>query len=331
MKSSPDPEHHVSRVDARALRFALTFPVLLSVALAVGGLLLTPGLPRGIELPWGGGAVPVPLFLMVAAASMVGAGGGLGALGANTAFPGTTRRVLLGVAMAVQLSLFSLFVAALLGQGAAGELPPQRVSGFVVLMGCGLAAAMGVVLALSFKPEEQWSAADDAALAALAHPEQAAVQGRVGYFLHPRSSVIIMILLAALLPGALLAILSPWILLAMVLAALAGIALLSASVVAENRRITVKMLGFVPVITVPCSQVAAAGALELTVAGNGGRGLRRRRGSVSFLARPGAGVVLRTHDGGRVVLGAPDLEVAEEFAAWVNGRAGETPPQPPGG
>lgn len=326
-----NPENNVSGIDARALRFALTFPVLLSVALVLGTLLLSPELPGGIELPWGGGAVPVPLFLAVGVIAIVVLGAGVGALGANTTFPRTLRRVLLGAAMTLQLSVFTLFVAALLGQGAHGELPAQRTSGFVVLMGCGLAVAMGLVLALSFKPAEQWSAADDAALAAMVSPESAvsAVNGeRLGYFLHPRGSVIIMILLVALLPGALLVLLSPWILLAMVLAALLIIALLCATVTVDGRQITVKRLGFLPVITVPHTRVVAAVALQVTVKNDGGWGLRRRSGSVSFITRSGAGVVLREHDGGRVVLSAPTLDAAEQFASLVNRKAGETPQQP---
>lgn len=321
---SGHPDGNVSRFDARALRFALVFPVLLSLALAGGSLLLKSGLPRGIELPWEPGFVPVPVFVAVAAAAMLGIGGGLGALGAATMFPGNLRRVFLGVAMALQLSIFSLFVAALLGQGAPGDFPPQRMSGFVAIMGCGLSAAMGLVLALSNKPAEQWSRTDDAALAALVDPDAAAEEGRLSHHLHPRSSVIIMILLAALLPGALLAILSPWLFVALLLAALAAIAALCATVTADAQRITVAWLGLLPAIVVPYRDVVAAAALDL-VAADHGWGLRRRRGSASFLARGGAGVVLRLHDGGRVVLGAPDREAAGELAAWVNRRAGTTP------
>lgn len=316
-------------LDVQALRFSLVFPGLLALGLVFGGLMLATKLPDGVVLPLGGNPVPVPLFLGVGVASIILVGASLGSQGARTTLPRMLRRIVLGLAVTLQLSVFTLFVAALLGQGARGQLTPERVDDYVLLMGCGLALAMGVVLALTFKPDEQWTSADDGAFAALlsAEADPQAAQDKLAYFLHPRSSVVIMILLAAIMPGAFLALISPWILLALVVAALVVIAMLCATVEVDRERLIVKILGVIPVLVAPCEGVAAAVSLDIVAGDYGGWGLRKHSGSATFLARSGAAVVLRANDGGKVVVGAPSLDVADELSEILNRRAGKTPQQ----
>lgn len=316
-------------VDARAMRFALVFPLLLAIGLIAGGLMMTAKLPGGAVLPWGGDPVSMPVFLAVGTAVILLVGAGLGSFGARTKLPRTLRRILLGVAMALQLAACTLFAAALLGQAGEGSLPSVRVDGYVLLMGCGLAAAMGVVLALTFKPDEQWTSADDQALAALldAEMDPTAVNDQMAYFIHPRGSVIMMILLAAILPGSLLTLLSPWILLGLGVAALLVIAMLCATVQVDRRALVVKILGLVPVLVAPCEGVDAAVSLDIVAGDYGGVGLRKHSGSATFLARSGAAVVLRMNDGGKVVVGAPNLDAADELSEILNRRAGKTPQQ----
>lgn len=316
-------------VDARAMRFALVFPLLLAIGLIAGGLMMTAKLPGGAVLPWGGDPVSMPVFLAVGAAVILLVGAGLGSFGARTKLPRTLRRILLGVAMALQLAACTLFAAALLGQAGEGSLPSVRVDGYVLLMGCGLAAAMGVVLALTFKPDEQWTSADDQALAALlvAEEDPQAAHDQLAYFLHPRSSVIIMILLIAVLPGAFMSLISPWILLALVVAALATIAMLCATVQVDRERLSVKILGVIPVLLTPCQGVDAAVSLDIVAGDYGGWGLRKHSGSAAYLVRSGAAVVLRINDGGKVVVGAPNLDAADELSEILNRRAGKTPQQ----
>lgn len=320
---------HERHIDARALRFALIFPLLLAVGLIAGGLMLAARLPGGAVLPWGGDPVSIPVFLAIGTATILVVGAGLGSFGARTTLPRTLRRVLLGVAMTCQLAACTLFAAALLGQAGDGALPAVRVDGYVMLMGSGLAAAMGVVLALTFKPDEQWTSVDDQALAALltAEEDPQAAQDRMAYFLHPRSSVIFMILLVALLPGIFLALISPWILLALAAAALATIAMLCATVEVDRERLMVKILGFIPVLVAPCHSVDAAVSLDIVAGDYGGWGLRKHSGSATYLIRSGAAVVLRMNDGGKVVVGAPHLDAADELSEILNRRAGKTPQQ----
>lgn len=316
-------------LDARALRFALIFPALLAVALVVGGVLMGPELDDGVLPPWGGGRMSLTSFLVLGAATVIVLGAGIGFFGARTTLPRPLRRILLGVAMALQLGAGTLFAATLLGQASLGGLPSVRVDGYVLLMGTGLSAAMGLVLALTFKPDEQWTAGDDAAFArALAsEADPTAANDTMAYLIHPRSSVIMMIVLAALLPGALLALLSPWILLALAVAALIVIVVMSAVVDINRRQLSVKVLGIIPVLVVPCEHVAAAVSLDIVARDYGGWGLRRHSGSATYLTYSGAAVVLRMNDGGKVAVSAPNLDVADDLSAILNRRAGKTPAQ----
>lgn len=314
-------------VDARALRFALIFPVLLAAALFLGGFLIKGQLPDGVMLPTGGGPIPVPWFLSLGAAVIVVLGAGVGSQGARTSLPPLRRRILLGLGMTLQLAAFTFFVAALLGQGAPSGLPETPIDGFVLLMGCGLAMAMGVVLAMTFKPAEQWSAADDKVFARLldAEADPTASSDSMAYFIHPKGSVTIMILLAAILPGALLSVISPWILLGAVVLALLVISTLTATVQVDRRQLSVKLIGLLPVLAVPCEGVAAAVSLDIIAKDYGGWGLRKHSGSATFLTHSGAAVVLRGNDGGKVVVSAPDLDLADDLSAILNRRAGKSP------
>lgn len=325
----PAAEKDKRRFDARALRFAIIFPVLLCLGLVAGGLLLADQLPDGAELPIGGGPLPLPAFLAVASAVTLLLGVGVGGMGALTALPRNLRRVLLGAGMALQLGSGTLFSAALLGQSGLGGLAPVRVDGYVLLMGSGLSAAMGVVLALTFKPDEQWTGADDNALAELLalEADPTVANDRLVYAIHPRSSVVIMILLGGILPGAVLTVASPWFLPAFVLAALLVLGVLCATVHVDRRRLSVRMAGLLPVISMPCTAVEAAVSLDIKARDYGGWGLRKHGGSESFLAYSGAAVVLRDTRAGRVVVSAPSLDAADDLAAILNRRAGKRPGQ----
>lgn len=316
-------------MDARALRFAIIFALLLSAALLLGGFLIRSELPPGIVPPLGGNPLPVPLFLGIGVALILILGAGLGSQGARTALTTMSRRLLLGLAVALELAAFTLFVATLLGQSAAGTLTAVRVDGFVLLMGGGLALAMGVVLAMTFKPAEQWTRADDLALAkVLAGEEDPTASGdQLAYFLHPRSSVIIMILLTAILPGTFLALITPWIFLGAVILGVLAVGVLCATVEVDREQLSVKLLGIVPVLSVPCELVEAAVSLDIVAKDYGGWGLRKHSGSATFLTHSGAAVVLRHSDGGKLALSAPDLDIADDLAQILNRRAGKSPQQ----
>jgi len=278
-------------------------------------------------LPAGGDSVPLAVFLAVGAGAVLLPALVVGIPATRTALPRTLRRIMLGITMALQLSVFSLFVSAILAQGApAGGAPPERFSSFVFLMGSGLSAAMGVVLGMTFKPDEQWTRQDDAALEAMLEGEAdpSAAADRLLFFVHPRSSVVTMILLFGILPGGLLTLVSPWLWLAMIVLASLVCASLCASVHVNRAELRVKLAGILPVIVIPVSHVDAAVSLQVTARDYGGWGLRKHSGEQTFLAGSGAAVVLRMDDGGRAVIGTPNLDVADEVAALLNRRAGKS-------
>ncbi|WP_125612521.1 hypothetical protein [Specibacter cremeus] len=315
------------RVDRRALAFAIGFPVALAIAFVISGLFLAGGLPHGVVLPVGGNPLPVGVYLPVGGIVVAGVGAGIGTQAARTVLPRQLRRILLGLSMTVQLALCSLFGAAMVGQTGGPGLPPQRVDLQVLATGCGAAVALGVVLAMTFKPDEQWTPADDAAFERALesdHNPQAAAD-RLEYWTRPRGTVITMILLCGVFPGALLSVLTPWLLLAATVAAVFVVGFLSALVGVDREGVSVKLAGVVPVITVPSTDVVAAVSLDVAARDYGGWGLRKHDGSATFLASSGAAVVLRLDGGRSLAIGAPDLDVADAAAAILNRRAGKAP------
>lgn len=103
--------------------------------------------------------------------------------------------------------------------------------------------------------------------------------------------------------------------------------MLCATVDVDRERLRVKLVGVVPVLLVPCQGVDGAVSLDIIAKDYGGWGLRRHSGTATFLTHSGAAVVLRQNDGGKVVLSAPDLDIADDLAQILNRRAGKPPQQ----
>jgi len=309
-------------VDRRALRFTLIFPVILAGAFAGAGYILGSQVPGGVVLPMGGNPLPLVTYLIVGAVTVIVVGAGIGTQAARTVLPRLTRRIIIGVTMALQLTLCALFAAAIVGQAGGFGQAPVRVDGTVLAAGGGFALAMGVILGMTFKPDEQWTSADDLALALEADPR--AARDRLSYWTHPRSSVVIMILLAGLFPGALLALISPWFLLALFLLASAVVGFLCGTVQMNRAGLSVRIAGVIPAIVTPCTGVQGAVSLDVKARDYGGWGFHKHGGSATFLASSGAAVVIRCDDGTRVVVGAPNLDTADDLAAILNRRAGKS-------
>jgi hypothetical protein len=316
---STDNDH----LDTRALRFAIGFPVLLAALFVVAGLLLRDDVRLGVVLPWGGDALPIGAYLAVAAAVIAGVGLGIGTQAARTRFPAVLRRVLLAGATGAALLLTTLFASDLVGQAGSGGAPRARLDSIVLAMGSGASLALAVVLGFAFKPDEQWTRRDEEALLLELDPDLA--RDLQAYWLHPRSSVIIMILLAGVFPGALLALLVPWLGVLLPVLAVLLLLFLSARVVADRSGVTVRIAGAVPVLRLRVAALEAAAPTVVTAARYGGWGFRRRSGSVSYLAASGPAVVVRLRGGGAAVIGAPSPETADSLAALLNRRAGRDP------
>ncbi|MCU1571954.1 MAG: hypothetical protein JWO93_36 [Micrococcaceae bacterium] len=310
-------------IDVRALRFAIGFPVLLAALFAVSGLLLRNDVRLGVVLPWGGDALPIGGYLAVAAVLIAVVGTGIGTQAARTRLPAALRRVLLAGATGVALLLTTLFASDLVGQAGRSDTPRVQFDSIVLAMGSGASLALAVVLGFAFKPDEQWTRRDEEALQYELDPDLA--RDRQAYWLHPRSSVVIMILLAGVFPGALLALLQPWLGLLLPVLAVLILLFLSARVEADRSGVVVRIAGAVPVLRLRALAIEAAAPTVVTAARYGGWGYRRRAGSASYLAASGPAVAVRLSDGGGAVLGAPDAETADNLAALLNRRAGRDP------
>ncbi|HEY8295645.1 MAG TPA: hypothetical protein VIG41_09930 [Micrococcaceae bacterium] len=307
--------------DGRTLRFAVGFPIVLAAAFSLAALTFRGLVPRGIVLPIGGTAVSFWVFTAISAAAILTVGLPVAIRAARTTVPPLGRRLLLGVAIGCDLLVTALMAASLVAQADTPEAPSARIDPFVFAAGSGAAVALGFVVALAFKPEEQWSRRDQRALALALDPALAA--DSMTFWIHPRSSVALMILLAGVLPGVLLAVLLPWLGALVVLLALVALAVLSARVDARRDGAEVSVAGLVRTIRIEPAGLLGAAAAVVEARLYGGWGPRRHGTSGSFLAASGPAVVVRMHDGGSYVIGAPDEDAADRLAELLNRRAGE--------
>ncbi|MCZ2403957.1 hypothetical protein IV498_12400 [Paenarthrobacter sp. Z7-10] len=304
------------RIDARALRFAIGFPIVLAAGFVLAAFSLNGQVPRGAVLPLGGSALPFPWYLAVSAGAIVGMGELIGIPAARTVLPAVGRRLLLGSAVGVSLFLAALFGSALVAQAGTSQAPSPRVDAIVLAMGCGAALALGVIMALVYKPDEQWTRRDDEALLRVLDPSL--VQEQLSYWIHPRSSVIVMILLTGAFPGILIGLLLPWLGLLLFLLALALIGFLTARVTAGSGGVRVRMAGTISVIRFPVSAVENATADGVLAREFGGWGLRRHDATVSYLSASGPAVVVRLKGKATAILGAPDAARARDLAARLS-------------
>ena len=309
------------RIDTRALRFALGFPVVLGVAFGVAGFTLHGEVPHGVVLPVGGPPLPVFGYLGIAAGVIAVVGWGIGTQAARTVLPGLGRRLILGLAVAVDLFLAALFASALVAQAETPPPPGVRLDSIVLATGTGGAVALGVVMGAVFKPDEQWTSRDDQALTFALDPDL--LRDRLEYWIHPRSSVLIMIALCGAFPGTLVALVLPWLGLLIFVLAMAGIAFLCARVAAGRTGVRVFIAGVLPVLECPSTSILGAAATHVTARTYGGWGLRRHGPSSSYLAASGPAVAVRLTDDGGSVIGAPDPDRAEALADLLNRRAGK--------
>lgn len=308
------------RTDARALRFAIGFPIVLAAGFVLAAFTLRGEVPRGAALPFGGSPLPFPGYLATSAAAIIAVGEAIGTQSARTVLPAVARRLLLGAAVGVSLFLAALFGSALVAQAGTSQAPSPRVDGIVLAMGCGGALALGTIMAFVYKPEEQWTRRDDEAVLLVLDPSLA--QDRLSYWIHPRSSVIVMILLTGAFPGTLIALVVPWLGVLLFILALALIAFLTARITATTSGVRVQMAGVIAVIRFPVSDVDRATADGVLAREFGGWGLHRRGTTVSYLSASGPAVVVRLSSEATAVLGAPDAARARDLAAKLSKRSG---------
>ncbi|MDI3195128.1 hypothetical protein QK290_11900 [Pseudarthrobacter sp. AL07] len=328
-------------VDARALRFAVGFPVVLAAAFVFCAFLLRPDLPDPVAIGWtaDGGAAFAPFGAYAAGGALliIGAGWLVLSQAVPVSRPAVMRRIMMGTGLFLSLFITSVLAAGLVGQTGLADARESRVDLTVLALGSGAAVSLGVTMGFVFKADRQWSLDDDRALErALAReldPELAGDTLRL--WVHARSSVFVMIAVASLFPAALIAVAQPW--LGALVAALAVVAaaFLSARVKADRSGLRVLVAGVLPVMEVPADAIATASAADVRAADYGGWGYRNHRGTAAMLVSSGPAVVVHKTDGHNIAVsgGSPAsaarlAEVLTRVAARAHGGAsGERAPE----
>lgn len=290
-------------VDAKALRFAVGFPVVLAAAFVFCAFLLRPGLPDPVAVSWtaDGGAsfAPFASYAWGGALIIVAAGWLVLLQAVPVSRPTVMRRIMMGAGLFLSLFITSVLAAGLVGQSGLADARESRVDLTVLALGSGAALGLGVVMGFVFKADQQWSPEDDRALRMALDRELDPDLARdsIRLWVHARSSVFVMIAVATLFPAALIAIAIPW--LGIVLAALAVVAaaFLCARIKADRSGLRVLVAGVLPVMDVPAASISAASASDVRAADYGGWGYRNHSGTAAMLVSSGPAVVVRKTDG----------------------------------
>ncbi|HSN35255.1 MAG TPA: hypothetical protein VLT34_02795, partial [Arthrobacter sp.] len=181
-------------VDARALRFAVGFPLMLATAFVICAFLIRADLPEPLAVRWtGDGAADFAPF-----GAVVGTGATMIALigwavlvqSVPLSRPAIMRRIMMGAGLFVSLFVTTVLAAVLVGQLGLESARQAQVDVAVLAMGSGAALGLGFVMGFVFKADERWSTDDDRAIeAALAReldPDLA--RDSVTLWVHARSS-----------------------------------------------------------------------------------------------------------------------------------------------
>ena len=321
-------------VDAKALRFAVGFPVVLAGAFVFCAFLLRPSLPEPLAVSWtdDGGAsfAPFAAYAWGGALIIVAAGWLVLSQAVPVSRPVVMRRIMMGAGLFLCLFVTSVLAAGLVGQSGLADARESRVDLTVLALGSGAALSLGVIMGFVFKADRRWSTDDDRAfeLAIARELDPDLARDSIRLWVHARSSVFVMIAVAVLFPAALIVIALPW--LGAFLAALAVVAaaFLCARVKADRSGLRVLVAGVLPVMHVPAAAISEASASEVKAADYGGWGYRNHSGTAAMLVSSGPAVVVRKTDGHRLAVsgGSPAsaarlADVLTRVAARAHGGA----------
>jgi hypothetical protein len=307
-------------VDARALRFAVGFPVLLAAAFVICALLLRPDLPEPLAVFWNSGGpagfAPFGAFASAGAALIVIIGWLVLLQAVPVSRPVVMRRIMMGAGLSVSLFVTAVLAAILVGQAGLPDARSAEVDAIVLATGSGAALALGVVMGFVFKADQQWTVDDDRALQRELEIEldPDLVRDNVRFWVHARSSVFVMLIVATLFPASLIALALPWLGALLVAVAAVGAAFLFARVKADRSGLRVFLAGFVRVMDVPAAAISSAAAAEVRAADYGGWGYRSHGDTKAVLVSSGPAVVVSRTDGHRVAVSGGDAASAERLA-----------------
>jgi hypothetical protein len=326
-------------VDAKALRFAVGFPVVLAGAFVLCAFLLRRDLPEPLAIRWtddGGAAfAPFGAYVGVGALMIVVFGWLVLCQAVPLGRPVVMRRIMMGAGLFLTLFITSALAAGLVGQAGLADARESRVDLTVLALGSGAAVSLGVIMGFVYKADQQWSPEDDRALQAAIATEldPDLTRDSMRLWVHARSSVFVMIGIASLFPAALIAIAVPWLGILLVVLAFFGAAFLFARVKADRGGLKVLLAGVVPVMDIPAGSITAASAADVRAADYGGWGYRKHGETAAMLVSSGPAVVVRKADGQRLAVSSGSQASAARLAevlTRVAARARRTggPPQP---
>ncbi len=311
---------YLDSVDAKALRFAVGFPVMLAAGFVVCALLLRPELPVPLAIRWPdvGGAAFAPFGAYVGGgAFMILVFGWLGLYQAvPVGRPVLMRRIMMGAGLFLALFITTALAAGLVGQAGVADARESRVDLTVLALGSGAAVSLGVIVAFAFKADQQWSPDDDRALqfAIAKELDPDLTRDSIRLWVHARSSVFVMIAIASVFPAALIAIVVPWLGVLLVVLAFFGAAFLCARVKADRGGLKVLLAGVVPVMDIPAGSISAASAADVRAADYGGWGYRNHGGTAAMLVSSGPAVVVSKTDGQRLAVSGGSQASAARLA-----------------
>ncbi|TLM86209.1 hypothetical protein FDW83_00065 [Pseudarthrobacter sp. NamE2] len=307
-------------VDAKALRFAVGFPLVLAGAFVLCAFLLRRELPEPLAVRWtdDGGAAFAPF------GAYVGGGAAMILLFGWLVFyqavplgrPVLMRRIMMGAGLFLSLFIATALAAGLMGQAGLADARESHVDLTVLALGSGAAVSLGVIMGFVYKADQQWSADDDRALQAVIANEldPDLTRDSIRLWVHARSSVFIMIGIASLFPAALIAIAVPWLGVLLVAAAVFGAAFLCARVKADRAGLKVLLAGVVPVMDIPAGSISKASAAEVRAADFGGWGYRNHGETAAMLVSSGPAVVVSKTDGRRLAVSGGSQDSAARLA-----------------
>jgi hypothetical protein len=311
---------YLDSVDAKALRFAVGFPVMLAAGFVVCALLLRPDLPEPLAIRWtdDGGAAFAPFGAYVGGgALMILVFGWLGLYQAvPVGRPVLMRRIMMGAGLFLALFITTALAAGLVGQAGVADARESRVDLTVLALGSGAAVSLGVIVAFAFKADQQWSPDDDRALqfAIAKELDPDLTRDSIRLWVHARSSVFVMIAIASVFPAALIAIVVPWLGVLLVVLAFFGAAFLCARIKADRGGLKVLLAGVVPVMDIPAGSISAANAADVRAADYGGWGYRNHGGTAAMLVSSGPAVVVSKTDGQRLAVSGGSQASAARLA-----------------
>lgn len=296
------------------------FPVMLAVAFVICALLLRPDLPEPLAIVWNAGSAagfaPFAAFVSVGGSLIVVIGWLVLLQAVPVSRPVLMRRIMMGAGLSVSLFVTAVLAAILVGQAGLPDARSAQVDAIVLATGSGAALALGVVMGFVFKADQQWSVDDDRALQRALENEldPDLARDHVRLWVHARSSVFVMLIVATLFPAALIALALPWLGAVLVIVAAVGAAFLFARVTADRSGLRVFIAGFVRVLDVPAATISSAAAADVRAADYGGWGYRSHGETKAVLVSSGPAVVVSRADGQRIAVSGGDAASAERLA-----------------